>query len=158
MAIFTKNANSYKGLVKEVTTLLGFLEPLYSTLNAASNAACVVVFGREGANPYFRVGKVCADLLESEESAVDHCLQTLVTTFGLCVRHMAKPKCEQCEKCESYLSLSLTNGDVEGIGSVQVKAKTCIHSSQDECTTPTDPAYQIPCSSIPPPPKKHRVS
>ena len=42
--------------------------------------------------------------------------------------------------------------------SVEVKAETCIQSSQDECTTPTDPAYQIPCSSIPPPPKKHRVS
>ena len=93
-----------------------------------------------------------------EESVANHCLQTLVITFGLCVRHMAKPKCEQCEKCESCLPLSLTNGDVEGIESVEVKAETCIHSSQDECTTPTDPAYQIPCSSIPPPPKKHRVS
>ena len=42
--------------------------------------------------------------------------------------------------------------------SVEVKAETCIQSSQDECTTPTDPAYQIPCSSIPSPPQKRRVS
>ena len=74
MAILTKNANSYKGLLKEVTMLLGFLEPLYGTLNVASNVACVVVLGREGASPYFRVCKVCADLLESEESAADHSL------------------------------------------------------------------------------------
>ena len=153
MAILTKNANSYKGLLKEVTMLMGFLEPLYGTLNVVSNMACVVL-GREGATPYFRVGKVCADLLESEESTVDHCLQTLVTTFGLCFEYMAMPKCEQCEKCESYSLLSLTNGDVEGMGNVEVKRETCIHSSQDECTNPIDPASQIPCSSIPPPPKK----
>ena len=119
--------------------------------------ACVVVFGREGASPYFRVGKVCADLLESEESAVDHCLQTLVATFGLCIEHMATAKCEQCEKYESYLPLSLTIGDVEGMRNVEVRPENCIHSSEADCTTPTDPASQIPCSSIPPPPKKRRV-
>ena len=153
---FTTSSN--KKMLKDVTKLLGFGEPLYGTLNGNSDVACIVILTSNGGTPYFRVGHVSINLIASEESAAAHCLQTLVNDFDLCIEHMTTDKCAQCEQCEKSFLVSSTKSTCEGKGSVALLSEPLSDASGEECLTPTDLASRIPCCSLPPPPKKRRVN
>ena len=154
----TINIGSNKKMLKDVTQLLGFCEPLYGTLNGNSHVACVISFTSNGGMPYFRVGHVSMSLIASEESAAEHCLQTLVNDFDLCIEPKNTDKCEQCEQCEKYFLLSSTKSTVEGKDYVALMSETLSHASEEECLTSTDLASQIRRCTLPPPLKKRRVN
>ena len=89
---------SYKNCFKDVATLLCLFEPLYGTLNGSSTIACIIILASKGTMPYFKVGSVSLNLVDSKEAAAKPYFQYLMMDFGLSADHIKEDMCELCDK------------------------------------------------------------
>jgi hypothetical protein len=141
MNILIQKQSCYKELLRELSPLVGFVEPVYYTLNATSNVACVVFLASKRSRPFFGVVRVCVDLLEIEESSANNCLRILVTIICLCVGRPAEAKCEQYSKLDINMTLSLANSHVVGRGVLRMTWKfVCMRMEANA-------QYQLSCIS-----------